>query len=233
MGSVPPPPEDRGSDPWSDPTPPGPGHDGPGPGHGHEPDPGPDSGHRPAHGPSFAPGRDPLTGHGHSHGPGPDPVFGYPSAGEPSSGFPRQGAIRLGGRWRRLFAGILDLLVIGFLSSPFTYRTVTTVTGAESGLSVQVPFAETLLVAVIGFLYSWLLTSFWNGQTLGKKIFRLRVADIGGHRAGVKQTALRQLVSWLMYSTCCLGWIDVAFILFHSRKQAVHDLAAGTLVIDA
>lgn len=141
--------------------------------------------------------------------------------------------MRLGGRWRRLFAGIFDLLVVGLISSPFTYRTVSTITGAASGLSVQVPYAETLLVAVIGFLYYWLLTAFWNGQTLGKKIFRLRVADISGQRAGVGQVALRELVTWLMYSTCCLGWIDVAFILFWSRKQAVHDIAARTLVIDA
>lgn len=98
---------------------------------------------------------------------------------------------------------------------------------------MQVPYAETLLVAVIGFLYYWLLTAFWNGQTLGKKIFRLRVADISGKKAGVGQVALRELVTWLMYSTCCLGWIDVAFILFHPRKQAVHDIAARTLVIDA
>ncbi len=98
---------------------------------------------------------------------------------------------------------------------------------------MQVPYAETLLVAVIGFLYYWLLTAFWHGQTLGKRIFRLRVADISGHKAGVGQVALRELITWLMYSTCCLGWIDVACILFHSRKQAVHDLAARTLVIDA
>ncbi|WP_440100638.1 RDD family protein [Streptosporangium sp. H16] len=236
MGSAPPPPDDRGSDPWSDPAPPGPGHEGPGPGAGHEPGPGPSPGHRPgsSHGPSsgssHVPGSGPFPGRGQG---GPDPVFGHPSAKESSGGFPWPGAIRLGGRWRRLFAGILDLLIVGVLSSPFTYRTVTTVTGAESGLSVQVPYAETLLVAVIGFLYYWLLTAFWNGQTLGKKIFRLRVADTSGHKAGVGQVALRELVSWLMYSTCCLGWIDVAFILFQSRKQAVHDIAARTLVIDA
>jgi len=141
--------------------------------------------------------------------------------------------MRLGGRWRRLFAGILDLLIVGIISSPFTYRTVDTVTDTASGLSVQIPYAETFLFPVIGFLYYWLLTAYWNGQTLGKKIFRLRVTDIDGRRAGVGQVALRELVAWLMYSTCCLGWIDVAFILFHPRKQAVHDLAARTLVIDA
>ncbi|MBB2913401.1 putative RDD family membrane protein YckC [Streptosporangium becharense] len=139
--------------------------------------------------------------------------------------------MRLGGRWRRLFAGLLDLLVIGLVSSPFTYRTVTTVT--DSGLSIEVPYTQTLLVGFIGFLYYWLLTAFWNGQTLGKKIFHLRVADLGGQRVGVGQAALRQVVAWVMYVTCCLGWVDLAFILFQSRKQAVHDIAAKTLVVDS
>ncbi|MEU8202465.1 RDD family protein [Streptosporangium sp. NPDC049046] len=225
MGSLPPPPDDRGSDPWSDPEPLRPGHEGSNPasGPGHDP--------RPGQGPGF--GSDLGPGHGREHGRGFDPVFGYTAEGYPPGDFPPSDAMRLGGRWRRLFAGILDLLIVGLISSPFTYRTVNTVTGAASGLSVQVPYAETFLVTVIGFLYYWLLTAYWNGQTLGKKIFRLRVTDTEGRRAGVGQVALRELVSWLMYSTCCLGWIDVAFILFHPRKQAVHDLAAKTLVIDA
>ncbi|MER5626557.1 RDD family protein [Streptosporangium sp. NPDC002544] len=140
--------------------------------------------------------------------------------------------MRLGGRWRRLFAGILDLVIISLISSPFSYRTVSTVTGSEGFVTIT-PRAETLLVAVIGFLYYWLLTAFWNGQTLGKRLFHLRVTDLGGRRTDVGQTAIRELVRWVMYITCCLGWIDLAFILFQSRKQAVHDIAARTLVIDA
>ncbi|GAA2861546.1 hypothetical protein GCM10010517_20220 [Streptosporangium fragile] len=198
------------------PTPPPPDEPGPGP----SPGPGPGYG-GPAPGPGYAPG------------PGPGFDYGYAPFGGPPGQGPGPEPMRLGGRWRRLFAGLLDMLVIGLISSPFTYQTVTTVTNPAGGVSIEVPYTQTLLVSLIGFLYYWLLTAFWNGQTLGKKVFRLRVVDVAGGRAGVAQAALRQLVAWVMYATCCLGWIDLAFILFQPRKQAVHDLAARTLVVDA
>jgi len=141
--------------------------------------------------------------------------------------------MRLGGRWRRLFAGILDLVIVGLISSPFSYRTVSTVTGPDGFIATQTAYPETFLVAVIGFMYYWLLTACWNGQTLGKRLFHLRVVDVSGQGVGVVQAAVRELVAWAMYVTCCLGWIDLAFILVQSRKQAVHDIVARTLVIDS
>jgi uncharacterized RDD family membrane protein YckC len=44
--------------------------------------------------------------------------------------------MRLGGRWRRLFAGILDLVIISLISAPFSYRTVSTVTGSEGFVTI-------------------------------------------------------------------------------------------------
>ncbi|MDP9865038.1 MULTISPECIES: RDD family protein [Streptosporangium] len=141
--------------------------------------------------------------------------------------------MRLGGRWRRLIAGILDIIIVGLISSPFTYETFTTVWDTDKDVFVRVPVQHTFLAALIGFLYYWLLTAFWNGQTLGKKLFGLRVVDDSGRRVGVGQAAVRELVAWLLYATCCLGWINLAFILFTRRKQAIHDIAARTLVVDA
>ncbi|MEV8630064.1 RDD family protein [Streptosporangium sp. NPDC051023] len=140
---------------------------------------------------------------------------------------------KLGGRWRRLFAGILDIIIVGIISSPFTYQSFTTAWDKSKNVFVQVPVQHTLLASLVGFLYYWLLTAFWNGQTLGKKLFRLRVVDVSGRKVGVGQAALRELVAWVLYATCCLGWINLSFILFTSRKQAIHDMAARTLVVDA
>jgi uncharacterized RDD family membrane protein YckC len=153
---------------------------------------------------------------------GPGPCFGLPGPIPP----------RLGGRWRRLFAGILDIIIVSLVSSPFTYRTYGTILDIDSGILVRVPVQHTLLTAVVGFLYYWLLTAFWNGQTLGKKLLHLRVTDVSGQKVGVGQAALREGSAWVMYATCCLGWIDLAFILFHQRKQALHDIVAKTLVVD-
>ncbi|GAA4223183.1 putative RDD family membrane protein YckC [Streptosporangium album] len=155
---------------------------------------------------------------------GPPPGQGHGGGGPPRTG--------LGGRWRRLFAGILDIIIVGVISSPFTYQSFTTVWDTGKDIFVRVPVQHTFLAALIGFLYYWLLTAFWNGQTLGKKLFGLRVVDRGWGRVGVGQAALRELVAWVLYATCCLGWVNLAFILFTKDKQAVHDIAAGTLVVD-
>lgn len=167
---------------------------------------------------------------GPEHGAEPGPWYTPPP---PSDRGQEAGPpLRLGGRWRRLFAGILDIVIVGIISSPFTYKTAGTVWSPEKGVFVQVPVEHTPLASLIGFLYYWLLTAFRNGQTLGKRLFGLRVVDVGGRPVGVGQAAVRELVAWVLYATCCLGWVNLAFILFTGRKQAVHDMAAKTLVVD-
>lgn len=215
----PPPPDEPRSNPSPPPPPdPPPGQGRQGPGHGAS------GGGTPGY---AAPERGSgPSGHGApEYGPGPigpGPCFGLPGP-VPA---------RLGGRWRRLFAGILDIIIVSLISSPFTYRTYGTILDIESGVFVRIPIQHTLLAALVGFLYYWLLTAFWNGQTLGKKLLHLRVTDVSGQRVGVGQAALREVASWVMYATCCLGWIDLAFILFNQRKQALHDIVAKTLVVD-
>ncbi|MEU0518562.1 RDD family protein [Streptosporangium sp. NPDC006007] len=166
--------------------------------------------------------------------PTPDDSSSFPWSPPPSDRGREAGPpIRLGGRWRRLFAGILDIVIVGIISSPFTYSTVTTAWNPDKNVFVQIPVQHTLLASLIGFLYYWLLTAFWNGQTLGKKLFGLRVVDVSGRKVGVGQAAIRELVAWVLYATCCLGWINLAFILFTRNKQAIHDMVAKTLVVDA
>ncbi|WP_406674101.1 RDD family protein [Nonomuraea sp. N2-4H] len=48
-----------------------------------------------------------------------------------------------------------------------------------------------LLRRSAAFLYFWLLYAFWDGQSLGKKLFGIRVAQKGDGRMGVGQAAVR------------------------------------------
>jgi uncharacterized RDD family membrane protein YckC len=139
----------------------------------------------------------------------------------------------LAGRWRRLFAGILDAVIIAIITSPLTYSSWNVAADPETGTLARVNLALTFLAALIGFLYYWLLQAFWNGQTLGKKLFGMRVVQETGQRITVGQTAIRQLVMLVLSWLCCLWIIDLGFILFDPRKQALHDKAAKTVVVDA
>ncbi|NRQ35538.1 RDD family protein [Nonomuraea sp. NN258] len=140
----------------------------------------------------------------------------------------------LGGRWRRLFAGILDWIIVGIVSAPFSWTSWDYAWDPSKGVWDRYPVQHTFVAAVVSFLYYWLLHAFWNGQTLGKKLFGLRVVRETGQRITVGQAALRQLVAAVLWAICCVGaLVDLGWILFDPRKQAVHDKAAKTVVVDA
>lgn len=160
----------------------------------------------------------------------PQAPWSAPPPGTPSPG---PALPPLAGRWRRLFAGILDAIIVGVISSPLTYGSWSVALDPETGALERINLGYTFLAALIGFLYYWLLHAYWNGQTLGKKLFGMRVVQETGQRITVGQAAVRQLVELVLASLCCLGIVDLGWILFDPRKQALHDKAAKTLVVDA
>ena len=70
----------------------------------------------------------------------------------------------------------------------------------------------------------------WNGQTLGKRILRLRVADEAGNRLILSQIVMRNLFRTVdaLPFTYIVGGIAA---LFSKKYQRLGDFAAGTVVI--
>ena len=64
--------------------------------------------------------------------------------------------------------------------------------------------------------------------TPGKMILACMVTDLDGGQIGVGQALVRFLVKGFVS-----GWLFVGYIIacFHSQSQALHDMAAGTLVL--
>lgn len=87
-----------------------------------------------------------------------------------------------------------------------------------------------LLFFVLSVCYSLILEWRWNGQTLGKKLFRLRVLDASGLKLTLFQVVLRNLlrpVDSLPLFYCLGGFVS----LIHPQYQRLGDISAGTLVI--
>lgn len=77
-----------------------------------------------------------------------------------------------------------------------------------------------------GVVFEW----FWRGQTVGKKMLRLRVMDADGLRLQFHQVLMRNLVRFADLLPGCYLVGGVASLL--SRKaQRLGDLAAGTIVV--
>ncbi len=176
-------------------------------------------------------GRGPFTPppEGTPYGPGPWPVFGEAA----SSAAGRAAAPEYGGRWRRLIAAFIDGLIVYAATWLVTAPVLGFRTMYEGSLARQA--AANLVAGVVAFLYYVLQHGRW-GRTLGKRAMSLRVVRAEGFGAiDYGQAAWRLLFAYLVSVVTCGvgGVVDVAWILWDPRRQALHDKVAHTVVVKA
>jgi len=126
-------------------------------------------------------------------------------------------------RMLAIFVDTTLILVLGFLAAR--------VAMILAPLSMDIGMA---LYYWAGFVFSFgyylLLELRWNGQTIGKKMMRLRVVDATGLRLRFHQILIRNLIRLLdlLPAFYLLGGI----VAFSSKKfQRLGDIAANTVVI--
>lgn len=89
-------------------------------------------------------------------------------------------------------------------------------------------FRFALIALLIDWLYYALLeSSMWQG-TLGKKVLGLEVTDLQGHRVSFGRATGRFFGRIISAMILCIGFIMAGFT---EKKQALHDILAGCLVI--
>jgi uncharacterized RDD family membrane protein YckC len=99
------------------------------------------------------------------------------------------------------------------------------------GTVVLIFFAEAVFYFVV-FLAIWLYfavleSSRWQA-TLGKRLLGLRVIGMNGTRIGFGRATGRFFGKWISGVILYIGFIMAGFT---ERKQALHDMLAGTLVV--
>ncbi|WP_210486812.1 RDD family protein [Rufibacter aurantiacus] len=85
----------------------------------------------------------------------------------------------------------------------------------------------TITLALWTIYKSVMESSSWQA-TLGKRALNLKVTDEQGNRISYGRSLGRSLANILSYIILLIGYIMAAFT---SRKQALHDKLAGTLVV--
>ena len=114
----------------------------------------------------------------------------------------------------RAVALFLDLVVIGVLTT-----LVTSMLGIDS---------HGWTASLISWLYfATQESSGWMG-TFGKRVMGLAVQGVDGRQLGFGRASLRWAARWLSGLAFGLGY---ALALFNDKRQTLHDLLAGTVVV--
>lgn len=136
----------------------------------------------------------------------------------------------IAGRWRRLFAGIYDVVLVGVLTWPLLARSGVFERKDFADYVVSLDWRPLIAGALVWYAYHWLLTGYCNGRTVGKKAFGIRVVRENGARLTPAMAAARALMTGFFVAVG-LTTIDLVWIMFTRRKHALHDLAANTVVM--
>lgn len=125
------------------------------------------------------------------------------------------------GFWRRFVASIVDSILLTTI-----YNLLTWLVWPESWKGNQIfLFATTMIFT---WLYYSILESSTKQGTLGKVVLGLKVVDYNNQRISFTRATGRYFSKFISAAILMIGFIMVAFT---AKKQGLHDMIAGTLVI--
>jgi uncharacterized RDD family membrane protein YckC len=137
----------------------------------------------------------------------------------------------LAGAGNRGFAAVVDFLLATLIA--FTANVILSWAGAFNQASFFVLGGITLIVTlVLIWAYFILLEWLWNGQTIGKRAYRLRVINEDGSPAQFTAVLIRNLLRLVDFLPAFYG-LGVLVIVLSPKSQRLGDLAAGTYVVRA
>jgi uncharacterized RDD family membrane protein YckC len=127
------------------------------------------------------------------------------------------------GFWRRLLAYVIDGALLAGVEVVMATAVGLLAPGDFRSLANVAPVS-----AAIGWAYFGLMESSPVQGTLGKIALNLMVTDVHGDPITFRRAIFRNLFKILSTLFIFTGWAMAAFT---PRKQALHDLLAGTLVM--
>lgn len=143
-------------------------------------------------------------------------------------------AVQYAGFWKRFFAAFLDglvggaafgilmviLMLVGGGFSAFGH--------GNQGAATGVMILFYIFICFGSWLYPALMQSSKLQATVGMLALGLRVTDMEGRRISFGRATARFFASILSELILCIGYLMIAFT---SKKQGLHDIIAGTLVL--
>ena len=132
------------------------------------------------------------------------------------------------GFWKRFAASLIDGLIMT-LAGIFVGGAFGLLYGLATQTTAGAGFFGNGIGIVMQWLYYALLESSPNQATVGKMALGIKVTDLDGNRITFTRATGRHFGKIVSSLTLLIGYLMVAFT---PRKQALHDIMAGCLVVN-
>lgn len=130
-----------------------------------------------------------------------------------------------GVRTRRIFAFLLDYLIVGLISIPFAI--VVLLLGIITFGLGWVLFG--FLVPVVALTYVWFTLGSADQATTGMKMMNIRLERLDGRPVDGMFAIVHSIMFWA--GNVILTPLVLLITLFSDRKRTLHDLLLGTAVV--
>ena len=143
-------------------------------------------------------------------------------------------AVRYGGFWIRLVASMIDWLIVSIVVGPVAgiiFFMIHAAGGAVRMPDFGIGLVSRIVLQTLFFCAFWIyeaaMESSSRQATLGKMAMGLKVTDEQGRRISFGRATARYFSKIISGMILLIGYIMAGFT---ARKQALHDMIAGTLV---
>jgi uncharacterized RDD family membrane protein YckC len=131
---------------------------------------------------------------------------------------------------RRVLAALIDLVIVGAGAALILFAADALPSG--SGSARDEVGTGLYLITLAWALYYYFACESGGGQTLGKRVMKLRVVRVDGSEAGMREIAVRTILR--VVDGICLYLVGLIVMLASGkRRQRLGDMAGGTIVVDA
>ncbi len=139
----------------------------------------------------------------------------------------------LAGIGSRFIALLVDYLIWGAALVALILMAVFFLPSGKAPSDRSEQWAVAIVIFIV-FLFNWgyftLFEAFWNGQTPGKRVARIRVIQRSGRAIGLFESMARNLVRYVDQIPFFYA-VGVVAMFCSRQHQRLGDLAAGTLVV--
>lgn len=133
------------------------------------------------------------------------------------------------GFWKRFAAALIDGIILGIGNTLISVAFGVGVVSSSDADNKAMGLVGGGIGLVLGWTYFAWMESSPSQATLGKMALSIKVTDLNGNRIGFGRATGRHFGKIISAIVLLIGYIIAAFT---EKKQALHDMMAGCLVVN-